>query len=138
MHKYLYIGESVYYFKTNDYICDFYNCFGANDVPYPVGLGLNNIYLFREGTYVKKEQIKIKIDEYSLQEGYIYDYYYGYIDSDEKKLPEKRDRLVGRKINKTKLIHPLQFTISPEITKFNRKTKSIHPSCLVSPFKVYC
>jgi len=137
LNKYLYVGTTVYYFKTNDYISDFYNCFGANDVPYPVGIGLNNLYLFEENTYVKKEQIKLKINEYNLQENNIYRYYYGYIDHKGKQLPEKRHTLIGKKIKLTKLIHPSPYTISPEMSKFNRKHKSIHPECLIAPFKFY-
>ena len=93
--------------------------------------------MFEENTYVKKEQIKLKINEYNLQENHIYRYYYGYIDHLGEQLPEKRDVLIGKKINKTKLIHPSPYTISPEMYKFNKKNKSIHPSCLIGPFKLF-
>lgn len=74
-NKYVYIGDSIFEFKIDDIINEYYSPVGNNDVPYPIALGSNNIYFIIDKTYVSNEKIrnldkKNKIDAYS--------YYYGH------------------------------------------------------------
>jgi len=50
--KYVYIGSEVYEFEMNDPVEAYYSMVGNNDVPYPVLLGKENVYLLMQGDHV--------------------------------------------------------------------------------------
>ena len=51
-NKYVFIGEYVYEFETDDHIKEFYSMIGHSDVPYPVAIGTHNVYfLIDKGDY---------------------------------------------------------------------------------------
>ncbi|ARF10518.1 hypothetical protein Hokovirus_2_45 [Hokovirus HKV1] len=52
--KYVYIGESIYEFKTNDNIIKYYSPVGNNDVPYPFAIGEKYVYFMLDQVYLPK------------------------------------------------------------------------------------
>ena len=47
-HEYVYIGESVYKFKTDEEIKHYYSMIDKNDVPLPVAIGNNKVFFLME------------------------------------------------------------------------------------------
>lgn len=56
-YEYMLIGASIFKFKTEDVIYDFISPVGPNDVPYPLGFGEKNFYVFWDEMYLKNDDI---------------------------------------------------------------------------------
>lgn len=59
-HNYLYIGDTIYRFKTKDVIRDYVST--VDDIPYPVGFGDDNVYLMLDQVYVPRDKINTSLD----------------------------------------------------------------------------
>lgn len=55
--KYVFIGTSIYEFKSNEQIIKFYSKMGNNDVPYSWGLTENIVYFFEDQSFIKSSEI---------------------------------------------------------------------------------
>uniref|UniRef100_A0A6C0CA85 Uncharacterized protein n=1 Tax=viral metagenome TaxID=1070528 RepID=A0A6C0CA85_9ZZZZ len=51
-NNYVFVGDEIYEFKTDDEIIDFIAVVGNNAVPYPVAYGIENAYFFLEKSYI--------------------------------------------------------------------------------------
>ena len=85
-NKYVFIGQNIFEFTTNDTINYFTSPVGNNDVPYPLAIGDKNSYFMLDNTFVLNDNIEftkeIKLDPYL--------YYYENIRSYEKSTPAKK------------------------------------------------
>ncbi len=63
-HEYMYVGESIYRFKTIDVIKDYVSPVGNNKVPYPVAYGDDNVYFMLDRVYIPRNKLKtlVKVD----------------------------------------------------------------------------
>lgn len=52
--KYVYIGDNIYSFETDDIILDYISPVGNNDVPYPIAYGKDNIYFMLDKQFIKR------------------------------------------------------------------------------------
>lgn len=50
--RYVFIGERIYEFKTEDSITKYYSTVGNSDVPYPVAVGTKYAYFMLDNVYV--------------------------------------------------------------------------------------
>ena len=78
-NKYVYIGGEIYEFSLglNETVEAYYSKIGPNDVPYPVLVGSQNVYILIEKTYVPRSLF----DRYDMTSDEWADaaqYYYGY------------------------------------------------------------
>lgn len=69
-NHYVYIGERIYEFYTNDQINEYVSPVGNSDVPYPVAFGEKNIYFMLNLEYIPKDKFpklkrEIKNDMYN-------------------------------------------------------------------------
>ena len=55
--KYIFIGDNIYEFTTDEEIIDFKSPIGNSGVPYPVAIGEKNIYFMLDKVYVDKKEI---------------------------------------------------------------------------------
>lgn len=65
-HEYVYIGNSIYKFKTRDEILGFFSPVGANDVPYATAIGRKFVYFMDDRVFVPKEEIPSETKELDL------------------------------------------------------------------------
>lgn len=72
-NKYVFIGEYIYEFNTDDNIIKYMSPIGNNDIPYPYAIGEKNIYLMIEKVKVDKKHILL-YGEYTNP----YDHYYNH------------------------------------------------------------
>lgn len=79
--KYIFVGTEVYEFETDEFITDYYSIIGNNDVPYPVALSDNYVYLMLEKIYIDKKVFPDKTD-WKVCYGFYYDH--------ERSLPIKK------------------------------------------------
>lgn len=70
--RYVYIGETVYEFSTDERITKYHSRMGNNGVPYPTADGPTKTYFMLDMKYVPNDKIK-KIDRKDA-----YQYYYGH------------------------------------------------------------
>jgi hypothetical protein len=63
-NKYIFVGDKVYEFTTDDKIIDFKSPIGNSAVPYPVAIGEKNIYFMLDNVYVDKKEIGDSKDFY--------------------------------------------------------------------------
>ncbi len=70
--KYVWIGSSIYEFKPDDKIVEYFSQVGPNDVPYPVALGQENAYFMIENKYVPRDAFPEDVDWYSKAYGIFY------------------------------------------------------------------
>ena len=54
--KYLYIGDCIYSFTSDETITNYYSNMGNNEVPYPVGVSKSYIYFMLDKVFVDKEE----------------------------------------------------------------------------------
>ncbi len=59
---YVYIGENIHSFKTENVIEEYYSYLGSNDVPHPVAVGTKYVYFLRDGFYFNKSDFPLEID----------------------------------------------------------------------------
>lgn len=74
-NEYVFIGHQIVKFKTEDKITEFYSPVANNDIPWPIAVGQNKVYLLSEYMYAdksdfkdfpaKKEWIKDALDHYN-------------------------------------------------------------------------
>lgn len=84
-NKYIYIGEEIYSFETDNNIIKYVSPVGNNDAPYPYAIdNKGNYYLIIENVVIKNVPKKYKNDPY--------DYYFDYhlITADIGRLPSKQ------------------------------------------------
>ena len=86
-NEYIFIQTSIIKFTTSDTINEFYSPVGYNDVPYPVGIGNVNTYLFEELEYVPNNKFK-KFNKKVKQNAY--SYYYGTLGNEKLNIYSKR------------------------------------------------
>ena len=86
-NEYVFIQTSIIKFTTSDTINEFYSPVGYNDVPYPVGIGNLNTYLFEELEYVPNNKFK-KFNKKVKQNAY--SYYYGTLGNEKLNIYSKR------------------------------------------------
>ena len=82
-YKYVFIGECVSEFSTDEPILDFIAFMGENDVPYPVAFTEKFVYFMLGGAldgYMDKSQLKTKATV--ANSGDLYSEYYGHINKD--------------------------------------------------------
>ena len=99
--KYIYVGERIFSFKTDDEITEYFSEDGHNDVKYPFALSNENIY------YMLHQKF-IPIEEYqkTIEEG---EYQYLYKKNEEiTKDPEGVDIGYGEDFLNCKIIHSKQ------------------------------
>ena len=84
-NKYVFIGETIYEFSTNDEIVKFYSLIGNNDVPYPIALGKENVYFMIDEINKPNKYIPRKYFSKNMKNIDFEDTYYGYNDI---KLPQ--------------------------------------------------
>lgn len=93
--KYVYIGERIYEFKTNDNIIKYYSPVGNNDVPYPFAIGEKYAYFMLDQVYVPKNIYDKCVPKNSTD---AYSYYYDFEDKCNMKYYQK-------KMSNLKIIH---------------------------------
>lgn len=82
--KYLFIGHTIYTFKTKDTIEKYFSIVGNSEVPYPIALGKENVYFMLDKVYAPRN-ILGKVDWYDA-----YSHFYGFRDPKiEKKFIRK-------------------------------------------------
>jgi hypothetical protein len=80
--NYMYIGESVYTFKTSDVIKKYVSRVGNNDVPYPYAVGTDNTYLMIENVFIPNSVIsQAKSDPYE----YLYECFSVCVNANKRK-----------------------------------------------------
>ena len=60
-HKYVFVGWEIYSFETNDVIIEYISPVGNNDVPYPIAIGNEYIYLMTFNKMIKRSDLKEQI-----------------------------------------------------------------------------
>ena len=81
--EYVFIGESIYSFKTTDIITDYVSPVGNSDVPYPIAYGEDYMYFMLERKYVKKQQFETPITVKNAED--LYGEFYGHIHPEKNK-----------------------------------------------------
>lgn len=95
-NSYIFIGQYIYSFKTDDEIKKFYSPVGNSDIPYPFAVGTKNTYLLIESDYVENDVR----EEQQLSD----DPYYQYYGHTGEKYPNHR--IKGIKLLHTRLWGP--------------------------------
>lgn len=81
--RYVYVGDKIYSFDTNEKILDYISPMGRNDVPYPVAYGENNIYFMLDHKFIHKSELKTPVTvENSMS---LYGEFYGHIGGETHK-----------------------------------------------------
>lgn len=70
---YVFIGDEIYSFKTKEEIKKLYSPVGNSDVPYPLAVGKDNVYLLLDKKYVSKKDFPKGIDWENDAYGFYYD-----------------------------------------------------------------
>lgn len=105
--KYVYVGEHIFSFETDEEITDFIACMGNNDVPYTVAYSENYVYFLINHDVVHKKYIQtVAIAQNASQ---MYDEYFGeiykYYSRNCKKNENKEEiPICGQKMKKYKII----------------------------------
>lgn len=96
-NSYIFVGSTIYSFKTNDLIENYISYVGNNDVPYPVAYGEKYVYFMVESKYVSNDRLITPINPSNADN--IYSEFYGHIHAKNNK------NLNPKKIKNMKLIH---------------------------------
>ena len=77
--KYIYIGGEIFEFSlaANETVQAYYSKLGSNDVPYPILLGSQNVYMLKEHTYVPRSLFD-RYEMTAVEWADVAQYYYGY------------------------------------------------------------
>jgi len=97
--RYVYIGDMMYEFSTDERITKYHSPVGNNDVPYPTADGPTKTYFMLDMKYVPNEKIK------KIQRNDAYQYYYGH------KGDEPLEKY-ARRMKKTKVIEKYRMAFS--------------------------
>ncbi len=62
--KYIYVGDQIYSFTTDDTITSYYSPLGNNQVPYPYAVGEKSVYFMLDRMAVPVSDIDLKEDGY--------------------------------------------------------------------------
>jgi len=57
-NSYIFIGWEIYNFETDDIILEYISPVGNNDVPYPIAIGTNFVYIMTEKKMIEKTKLK--------------------------------------------------------------------------------
>ncbi len=90
--KYMFVGNIIYTFNAPENILKYYSLLGNNDVPYPVAVSKNFIFMMLDQIYVNKKYFKSQnyLDAYTE--------YYGHTGN---KMPSKN----SIKFSNVKILH---------------------------------
>lgn len=83
-NKYVYVGREIYEFTMEDDFEAYYSLVGNNDVPYPVTLGSNYVYLMLEKKYIPRDLFKMKMNAGEWADAH--SYFYGHKDFEVGKM----------------------------------------------------
>jgi len=97
--RYVYIGETIYEFSTDERITKYHSPVGNNDVPYPTADGPTKTYFMLDRKYVPNEKIK------KIKRSDAYQYYYGHQGDEPLEKYAKR-------MKKTKVIEPYRIAFT--------------------------
>ncbi len=87
--RYVFIGEYIYEFVPNDSILEYYSVIGKNDVPHPVAVGTNYVYMMLNKRYVNKKDFGSDVNWMDAYEEF-YDKKYNSKPFKKRKLIHKR------------------------------------------------
>jgi hypothetical protein len=71
-NNYMFIGDCIYKFRSDELITNYYSIIGNNDVPYPVAVSQSNIYFMLDRVWVKKSTLNVP--EVNMPDAYRYFY----------------------------------------------------------------
>lgn len=72
---YIFVGNNIFSFTTNDNIISYFSHVGNNDVPYPYAIGEENVYFLSQHRYIKREDFPIEIKDNTNDDLYNYLYF---------------------------------------------------------------
>jgi hypothetical protein len=81
--SYVFIGQKIYRFHTDDKITDFVSPMGNNNVPYPVAIGEDNVYFLLDQEFIAKSELKTPATLANAED--LYGEYYGHLGNAEAK-----------------------------------------------------
>jgi len=73
-NRYVYIGDTIYEFDTNDTIVEYFSPVGNNDVPYPVAFSEKNVYFMGDREFIPLDKFPVLTKKERMD---AYSYYYG-------------------------------------------------------------
>ncbi len=79
--SYVFIGQEIYRFHTDDKITDFVSPMGNNNVPYPVAIGEDNVYFLLDREFIAKSELRTPANIANAED--LYGEYYGHIGNAE-------------------------------------------------------
>lgn len=82
-HKYIYVGNIIYEFATDEKIIDYVSPVGNSDVPYPVAIGSDNVYFMLDKQFIKSQDLETPITVANAEN--LYSEFYGHIGSKKGK-----------------------------------------------------
>ncbi len=94
--KYIYVGQIIYSFNTDQAITDYISYMGNSDVPYPVAYSDDYVYFFLDKKIVPIAELETPITV--AKAGDLYGEFYGFIGS-------KKNKLTKIDMKNVKLIH---------------------------------
>lgn len=77
-NKYMFVGDCIYEFSMEDNFEAYYSVIGNNDVPYPVTIGTNYVYMMLDHIFIPRDLFKAKMNSAEWADAYAY--YYGFKD----------------------------------------------------------
>ena len=78
-NKYLYIGDTIYAFMTNEKIIDYVSPVGNNDVPYPIAYGNKYVYFMLDQKKMKISDLETPVSVANAED--LYSQFYGFTGS---------------------------------------------------------
>lgn len=99
--SYIFVGWKVFSFDTVDEIYDYKSKVGNSDVPYPVAMGKENVYLLSEEVFFPVSQF----DDSDSEED-AYDQYYNFNAKQKQKVSKIQTRIIH-----DRLWHPINETL---------------------------
>jgi hypothetical protein len=97
-HAYIFVGESIYQFTTEDEIVDYISQVGNSDVPYPIAYGSGYYYFMLDKIYMSKNNFNTKpLREKSMD---LYGEYYEKYDR-----PNSNEKAKRHKFKNVKILH---------------------------------
>ena len=101
--KYIYVGEKLISFETNDEIVDYFSEHGNNDIKYPFAYGKENIYFMSYRKYIPIQDYEKSTMKKEYQ-------YFHEKDGEINNDPEGGDIVYGNDFINCKTIHSKQKT----------------------------
>jgi len=98
-NKYVVIQENVCEFSTKDEITHYFSLIGRNDVPYPVGVGKENVYFMADLVYIPRKYFPTNMKIADYEESYNLYYNYDYLENNIKiQKNHTKHNFIGKKI----------------------------------------